>query len=90
MSPAFQVHAFSSFRGFPLDYNHSMDELRDDERRQLLEEYSALYDRQRRSLIEIAIAIGFICLLAGFFAGAAWQWKRFHDVHPLVIEVPEP
>jgi uncharacterized membrane protein YhaH (DUF805 family) len=45
---------------------------------------------QRRSLIEIAIAIGFICLLAGFFAGAAWQWKRFHDVHPLVIEVPEP
>jgi hypothetical protein len=24
------------------------------------------------------------------FAGAAWQWKRFHDVHPLVIEVPEP
>jgi uncharacterized membrane protein YhaH (DUF805 family) len=37
-----------------------------------------------------SIALGFICLLAGFFAGAAWQWKRFHDVHPLVIEVPEP
>ena len=64
-----------------------MDEYNHDRAQRLLEEYHELYRRQRRFLIEIAIAVGFICLLGGFLAGATWHHTR-QDTKHIIIEVP--
>jgi hypothetical protein len=65
-----------------------MEERDDKKFRELREEYKFLYRWQRRSLFEMAIAVGFICLIIGFMAGAAWHWKRSAGSHPVIVIEP--
>ncbi len=67
-----------------------MDEFNHEQIKRLRDEYLDLYKHQRRYLIEIAIAVGFMGLVAGFLAGAIWQWKQFADAHPVITVEPEP
>ena len=73
--------------GCTIVYSYFMVEFSHDRAQRLLEEYHALYRRQRRLLIEIAIAVGFICLLGGFLAGAGWHYTR-QEAKEIIIEVP--
>ena len=66
-----------------------MKENDDPKYKALQEEYQFVYRWQRRFLIEIAILVGFICLIVGFLAGAAWQWRQFSEAHPAIMVEPD-
>jgi hypothetical protein len=48
----------------------------------------ALRKRQRRFQIEILIAACFICLLAGFVAGASWHYMKVRGEKAVIVVEP--
>ncbi len=48
----------------------------------------ALRKRQRRFQIEILIAACFICLIAGFLAGASWHYMKVRGDRAVILVEP--
>jgi hypothetical protein len=52
------------------------------------QEVKRLRKLQRRFQIEIIIAVGFICLVIGFLAGASWHYLRVKGKDSVIVVEP--
>jgi len=62
---------------------------RQDAFREFVRNQKALRKRQRRFQIEILIAACFICLIAGFIAGASWHYIKMRGENTIIVVEPQ-